>query len=77
MRKRQIEVTSNITFVHSERKDKTKVKGWCWSVYLNGEQYASEVLPEKSSRKARRAVAKWTKRALNEKSRFYFPKVKK
>lgn len=75
MRKRQIRVTSDITFVHSDRKDKVKVKGWCWTVFLNGKQYASEVLPEKSSRIARRAVAKWTKKALKEKNKFYFQEV--
>ena len=39
-------IVIDITYV--PQTERNPDSGWCWSVYHNGNQYASEVLPESS-----------------------------
>ena len=67
-------IDTDLTFCPANDLGDPAYDGWCWTVYLNGIQYASEVLPEKSLHKARKNIAKWTRKAMKETNPFYFTK---
>ncbi len=71
------DISSSISF-HPARPDDRicEYDGWCWSVYLNNIQYASEILPERSAKEARKKILKYTKKALKEEHIFYFRDMK-
>lgn len=67
------DITSDIVFCPARPGDgHYDYDGWCWSVYLNNIQYASEILPERSAKEAQKNIMKYTKKALKEDHIFYF-----
>lgn len=69
---REMRIDTDLTFCPADEDG--KYEGWCWTVRLNGIQYASEVVPETSLSVARNSISVWTGRALRETKPFYFTK---